>query len=472
MRPLGIVRAERMEFDGIDLLSQSEKQMRDIWRRPHLDGHAGPEILGEPGDDHFQQIGEALVVHQRPSRGDVKRRTLAMLEAVRINDPERVARLYPHEVSGGMGQRVMIAMMLILEPDLLIADEPTSALDASVQAQVLDIIDELVKRKGMGLDPDQPRPQPGVELLRPHPGHAARRGRRNARPASSPSAPPLHAGPDRGDPAHRRDARGTARHGAGRSSCMNAIAVRTRHFLRPFEDHARHHFQRGRWRKLRLVGESGLCADHGAAGDRRHGPGMDRVDRGVRPATHAWHRARLRQAMPDGVPGPLRLAAPAQDCGRHLSEPLAIHGLGNDGQRIEEAMDAVGSTGVSASASRTSSPRPAPARRHRPRPDAGNRSRFCSTSRPRRSTSRCRPKSSTCSKAQPPGASAETTAYLLVTHNLPVVSFLCDRLAVMRHGRVVEIASADQLKHGALKEAYSRQLLELSLDHGRKHDTA
>src|SRR5262249_30828993 len=76
---------------------------------------------------------------------------LAMLEAVRINEPRRVAALYPHEVSGGMGQRIMIAMMLIPEPDILIADEPTSALDVSVQRQVLDIIDDLVVTKGMGL---------------------------------------------------------------------------------------------------------------------------------------------------------------------------------------------------------------------------------------------------------------------------------------------------------------------------------
>ena len=74
-----------------------------------------------------------------------------MLEAVSIRDPERVMRAYPHEMSGGMGQRVMIAMMLMPDPKILIADEPTSALDVSVQRQVLDIMDGLVKERGMGL---------------------------------------------------------------------------------------------------------------------------------------------------------------------------------------------------------------------------------------------------------------------------------------------------------------------------------
>ncbi len=147
----GIMHADRLEFDGIDLLSQSERQMR------HLRGARLSMVMQDPkfslhpvmrvGD----QIAEALRCHERLRRRDVKARVIDMLEKVRINDPEAVARLYPHQISGGMGQRVMIAMMLIPKPDLLIADEPTSALDVSVQATVLDLIDALVRDNGMGL---------------------------------------------------------------------------------------------------------------------------------------------------------------------------------------------------------------------------------------------------------------------------------------------------------------------------------
>ena len=96
------------------------------------------------------QIAEACRAHH-VSRKEARERTLAMLRAVRIRDPERVHDAYPHELSGGMGQRVMIAMMLAPDPDLLIADEPTSSLDATVQMQVLAILDDLVTRRGMGL---------------------------------------------------------------------------------------------------------------------------------------------------------------------------------------------------------------------------------------------------------------------------------------------------------------------------------
>jgi peptide/nickel transport system ATP-binding protein len=98
-----------------------------------------------------KQIAAAYRGHTEASRGEARRRALEMLRAVRIRDAERVYDTYPHEVSGGMGQRIMIAMMLIPDPDLLIADEPTSALDVTVQMQVLAILDDLVTERGMGL---------------------------------------------------------------------------------------------------------------------------------------------------------------------------------------------------------------------------------------------------------------------------------------------------------------------------------
>jgi peptide/nickel transport system ATP-binding protein len=151
IRKPGKVTARRMNFDGVDLLSRSERQMRDLRGARISMVMQDPKFSLNPVMTVGEQIAEALVTHKKLPRRELKERVLAMLEAVRINDPARVAGLYPHEVSGGMGQRIMIAMMLIPEPDLLIADEPTSALDVSVQAQVLDIIDDLVTGKGMGL---------------------------------------------------------------------------------------------------------------------------------------------------------------------------------------------------------------------------------------------------------------------------------------------------------------------------------
>ncbi len=151
IRPPGRVTADKLAFRGRDLLSLPERDMRALRGAKISMVMQDPRYSLNPVMTIGRQIAEALRVHEKLSRSATRARVRDMLEAVQINDPDRVAKMYPHEVSGGMGQRVMIAMMLIPQPQILIADEPTSALDVSVQAQVLDLIDKLVKDKGMGL---------------------------------------------------------------------------------------------------------------------------------------------------------------------------------------------------------------------------------------------------------------------------------------------------------------------------------
>ncbi|UEM18872.1 ABC transporter ATP-binding protein [Skermanella mucosa] len=149
--PPGEVTADRIEFDGTDLRTASERTLRGIRGRRISMVMQDPKFSLNPVMTVGRQIAEAYQVHSGAGRREARRRALEMLDSVRIRDPERVFGLYPHEVSGGMGQRIMIAMMLIPDPDLLIADEPTSALDVTVQMQVLAIMDELCGRRGMGL---------------------------------------------------------------------------------------------------------------------------------------------------------------------------------------------------------------------------------------------------------------------------------------------------------------------------------
>ena len=145
------VTAKRLDFDGIDLLAASPRERRSLRGKRISMILQDPKYSLDPVMTIGRQIVETLRTHERVGKREARDRALAMLEAVQIRNPERVYGLYPHEVSGGMGQRAMIAMMLIADPDLLIADEPTSALDVTVQLQVLAILDELVSRRGMGL---------------------------------------------------------------------------------------------------------------------------------------------------------------------------------------------------------------------------------------------------------------------------------------------------------------------------------
>ncbi|HXV23107.1 MAG TPA: ABC transporter ATP-binding protein [Alphaproteobacteria bacterium] len=147
----GETRARWIRFEGTDLLGLTERQMRRIRGKRISMVLQDPKFSLNPVMTIGAQIVEAYRIHTGASLAAARQRALEMLEAVRIRDPERVYGAYPHELSGGMGQRAMIAMMLAPDPDLLIADEPTSALDVTVQMQVLAIIDDLVTSRGMGL---------------------------------------------------------------------------------------------------------------------------------------------------------------------------------------------------------------------------------------------------------------------------------------------------------------------------------
>jgi peptide/nickel transport system ATP-binding protein len=145
------IEADALRFGDIDLLTASAKQRRSIRGKRIGMILQDPKYSLNPVMPIGRQIVETLKTHERISTSAARQRALDMLEAVQIREPERVFGLYPHEVSGGMGQRVMIAMMLVCGPELLIADEPTSALDVTVQLEVLDILDKLVRDRGMGL---------------------------------------------------------------------------------------------------------------------------------------------------------------------------------------------------------------------------------------------------------------------------------------------------------------------------------
>ncbi len=151
IRAPGRVSADRMSFDGIDLTRLDARGWRAIRGRRIGMILQDPKFSLNPVQRVGDQIAEVALLHDRLGRRQVHERVLALLDEVGIEDPPRVAASYPHQLSGGLGQRVMIVAMLINSPDLLIADEPTSALDVMVRGQVLQLMDREIARRGMGL---------------------------------------------------------------------------------------------------------------------------------------------------------------------------------------------------------------------------------------------------------------------------------------------------------------------------------
>ncbi len=151
VRRPGRVTARRMRLGDLDLAGLDEKGFRDIRGRRMAMILQDPKFSLNPVIPVGRQIEEILLLHARMSAAERRQRALAMLADVGIDDPERVYRAYPHELSGGMGQRAMIAAMLVGSPDLLIADEPTSALDVVIRDQVLALMERLAVERGFGL---------------------------------------------------------------------------------------------------------------------------------------------------------------------------------------------------------------------------------------------------------------------------------------------------------------------------------
>lgn len=147
----GRIDAEKLMFSGMDLMQANGKTMRNIRGSRISMIMQDPKYSLNPVLTVGAQIAESCRRHENIPRAEAKKRALSMLDTVRIREPEKVYSLYPHQVSGGMGQRIMIAMMLITNPDVMIADEPTSALDVTVQMQVLSLLDDMVRERGMGL---------------------------------------------------------------------------------------------------------------------------------------------------------------------------------------------------------------------------------------------------------------------------------------------------------------------------------
>ncbi|CNH21086.1 putative ABC transporter transporter%2C ATP-binding protein [Yersinia massiliensis] len=145
------IHANTLRFAEVDLLRASEAKMRKVRGKRMSMIMQDPKYSLNPVVCVGDQVAEAYLAHHKVSRQEARERVLSMFEVVRIRQPQRVYHLYPHEVSGGQGQRIMIAMMLITGPEMVIADEPTSALDVSVRLQVLAMLDDLVQERGLGL---------------------------------------------------------------------------------------------------------------------------------------------------------------------------------------------------------------------------------------------------------------------------------------------------------------------------------
>ena len=147
----GRIKSGEILFEGQDIVKFSKKQMSEFRGKRVSIIFQDPMTSLNPTYTIGNQLREAILLHTNRNREQANARAVEMLKLVGVNEPEKRLKQYPHELSGGMRQRVMIAMALACEPDILIADEPTTALDVTIQAQILELMKDLQKKLGMAI---------------------------------------------------------------------------------------------------------------------------------------------------------------------------------------------------------------------------------------------------------------------------------------------------------------------------------
>ena len=467
----GRVEADVMRLGDTDLTGLDEKGFRRLRGKRIAMVLQDPKFSLDPVMTVGKQIAETHRYHFRSSKQAARAAALEMLEAVHIRDPARVYDQYAHQVSGGMGQRIMIAMMLIAGPDILIADEPTSALDVSVQQQVLAIMDEMVKSRGMGLILISHNLHLVVIVLRPGAGDVRRPDRRGlrCRPVAR-SATSLHQGsarrPSRTRPPPRRTAavaarsrmadRSSRRRGSRRLIELEGVSVTygagplgTRRPRYIVSHSSRRRAGPGRRIRLRQI--------HRAARRRRPDPARRRKRGDQRPRIAQPASPRIPKNHPDGLPGPLRIAASQPD-GRPDAQRADRHPPPR--QRRESASWPPSPRSGLAASTATATPT--------------NSAAASASAWPSHARLILEPKVLLLDEptsALDVSVQAEILnlltrlrrdhglTMLMVSHDLAVIAHICDRIGVMHSGRLLEMTTAAALAEGRVTDPYSQQLL-------------